>query len=180
MEEICGEAGVGRTTYYLYFESKEQLLVELTHATARGVADDVEHAMGADTLDDQLRALVDGLVRRMEGTPKSLAALTMQRAVAGATQPRPPRGDVVLFDHIFCDILRDAQRRGEVRDDVDPVEIGDVLGGVTMDALHGGPATRASWISAAACSCGSSSCWTGCAPGLRRSRPRATASCSPP
>jgi AcrR family transcriptional regulator len=135
VEEICSEAGVGRTTYYLYFESKEQLLVELTHATARGVADDVEHAVHADTLDEQLETLVDGLVRRMESTPKSLAALTMQRAVAGATQPRPPRGEVVLFDHIFCDILREAKRRGEIRADVDPGEIGDVLGGVTMDAL---------------------------------------------
>ncbi len=136
VEEICTAAGVGRTTYYLYFESKEQLLLELTVATARGVAGDIEHAVCAETLDEQLTTLVDGLVRRMESIPKSLAALTMRRAAAGATEPRPSRGDVVLFDDIFDDILRDAQRRGEIRGDVDTREIGDVLGGATMDALQ--------------------------------------------
>ncbi len=58
VEEICAAAGVGRTTYYLHFESKEQLLLELTHATARGVAGDVDDAVGAGTLDDQLRTFV--------------------------------------------------------------------------------------------------------------------------
>jgi AcrR family transcriptional regulator len=136
VEEICSAAGVGRTTYYLYFESKEQLLLELTHATARGVASDVEEAGGADSLDEQLRTFVDGLVRRMERVPKSLAALTMRHAIAGIPQPRRPADDIVLFDDILTDILRDAQRRGEIRTEVDPRQIGDVLGGTTMDALQ--------------------------------------------
>jgi AcrR family transcriptional regulator len=136
VEEICAAAGVGRTTYYLYFESKEQLLLELTHATARGVAGDVADAGAGDTLDGQLRTFVDGLVRRMQSVPKSLAALTMRHAVAGMSRHRRPAGDVVLFDDILTDILRGAQRRGEIRSDVDARQIGDVLGGTTMDALQ--------------------------------------------
>ena len=136
VEEICSAAGVGRTTYYLYFESKDRLLLEVTLATARGVAGDVEETVAAGTLDEQLRAFIDGLVRRMESVPKSLAALTMRHAVAGTTQPSPGRRDVVLFDDILTHILRDAQRRGEIRADVDTREIGDILGGTTMDALQ--------------------------------------------
>jgi AcrR family transcriptional regulator len=136
VEEICSAAGVGRTTYYLYFESKEQLLLELTLATARGVADDVEEAVAEGTLDQQLRTFVDGLVRRMESVPKSLAALTMRQAVSGATRAESVRADVILFDDILTDILVGAQGRGEIRADVDAGEIGDVLGGTTMDALQ--------------------------------------------
>jgi AcrR family transcriptional regulator len=136
VEDICAAAGVGRTTYYLYFESKEKLLVELTLATARGVAADVEAAVNSGTLDEQLRAFVDGLVRRMQSVPKSLAALVMRHVAPGAVQSRPPKGDTVLFDHILGDILLDGQRRGEIRADVDTQEIGDILGGMTMDALQ--------------------------------------------
>jgi AcrR family transcriptional regulator len=136
VEEICAAAGVGRTTYYLYFESKEQLLLELTHATARGVAGDVADAEATGTVDGELGTFVDGLVRRMESVPKSLAALTMRHAVAGIPKHRRPAGDVVLFDDILTDILRGAQRRGEIRSDVDARQIGDVLGGATMDALQ--------------------------------------------
>jgi AcrR family transcriptional regulator len=136
VEELCAEAGVGRTTFYLYFESKEQLLLELTHATAKGVAADVEDAVTTGTLDEQLRAFVDGLVRRMETVPKSLAALTMRTAIASSFKLTEATTDVVLFDDIFAGIIRDAQERGELRADVDSREIGDVLGGATMDALE--------------------------------------------
>ena len=44
IEEICAAAGVGRSTYYLYFDSKERLLIELSIATAGGVAADVDAA----------------------------------------------------------------------------------------------------------------------------------------
>ena len=44
VEEICSEAGVGRTTFYLHFESKERLLASLAGATSAGVADDLEAA----------------------------------------------------------------------------------------------------------------------------------------
>jgi AcrR family transcriptional regulator len=136
VEEICSAAGVGRTTYYLYFESKEQLLLELTLATARGVAADVEEAVAAGTLNEQLRTFVDGLVRRMESVPRSLAALTMRQAASGATRPESVRADIILFDDILTEILVGAQGRGEIRADVDAREIGDVLGGTTMDALQ--------------------------------------------
>jgi hypothetical protein len=72
----------------------------------------------------------------MESVPKSLAALTMRQAVAGATRPDPARADVVLFDDTLTEILLAAQHRGEIRVDVDARVIGDVLGGTTMDALQ--------------------------------------------
>jgi AcrR family transcriptional regulator len=64
VEDICAAAGVGRTTYYLHFVSKEQLLGELAFATAGGVSSDVADAMDVGDLDSQLCAFIDGLVRR--------------------------------------------------------------------------------------------------------------------
>jgi AcrR family transcriptional regulator len=136
VEEICSEAGVGRTTYYLHFSSKEQLLVELTHATAQGVAADLAHAPRTGDLDEQLRTFVGGLVRRMEAVPRSLAALTIRSAIVGSIGFTRTSTDVVLFEDIFTEILGGAQRRGELVAGFDPHEIGDVLGGMTMDALE--------------------------------------------
>jgi AcrR family transcriptional regulator len=136
VEQICASAGVGRSTYYLYFESKEQLLVELTLATARGVAADVEATLGTGSLDQQVDAFVAGLARRMQSVPKNLAALVMRHIAASAVQPRPAGDDAVLFDDILAVVVRDAQTRGELRADVNPREIGDILGGTTMDALQ--------------------------------------------
>jgi hypothetical protein len=56
----------------------------------------VADAGAAGTLDGELRTFVDGLVRRMESVPKSLAALTMRHAVARIPNHQRPAGDVVL------------------------------------------------------------------------------------
>jgi AcrR family transcriptional regulator len=134
VEEICAAAGVGRTTFYLHFESKKQLLGELTWATASGVAADVEASIGTGGLDEQLAAFIDGLVRRMESVPKSLAALVLQNAVGGA-QP-PAHSDRVLFENVLAGIFLQAQDQGEIRAEVDSNELGAILSGMTMEALH--------------------------------------------
>ena len=77
VEEICSEAGIGRTTFYLHFESKEQLLGSLAGATAAGVAADLDEAHDAASLDEQLDVLIRGIARRMQAVPKSLAQIVI-------------------------------------------------------------------------------------------------------
>ena len=64
VEEICSEAGIGRTTFYLHFESKEQLLSGLAAGTAAGVAEDLDEVREAASLDLQLDTFVAGVSRR--------------------------------------------------------------------------------------------------------------------
>jgi AcrR family transcriptional regulator len=136
VEEICAAAGVGRSTYYLYFESKEGLLIELARATATGVSSDVDEWVEAGSVDDAVRVFVEGLVRRMESIPRGVAAIVMRRVAVANVSPRPVPGDPILFDDILTGIVRDGQRRGELRADLDPRDVGEVLGGATLDALQ--------------------------------------------
>jgi AcrR family transcriptional regulator len=136
VEDICTAAGVGRSTYYLHFESKERLLIELALATALGVAGDVETAVQGGTLGDQLRAFVDGLVRRMEGTPRSLAVTVMRQVSINSVSSRQPVEGSILFDDVLTRVVRDGQERGELRAEVDPRDVGEVMAGMTLDALQ--------------------------------------------
>lgn len=136
VEDICAAAGVGRSTFYLYFDSKESLLIELARATARGVSSEVDAWVDAGSVHHALRVFIDGLVRRMEATPKPLAALVMRRVAAANVTSRPVPGEPVLFDDILAGIVRDGQQRGEIRTDVDAREVGEALTGMTLDALE--------------------------------------------
>jgi AcrR family transcriptional regulator len=136
VEDICNAAGVGRSTYYLHFESKERLLIELALATARGVAADVETAVQGGTVDDELRAFMDGLVRRMEGTPRSLAVIVMRQVSITSVSSRQPAEEDILFDDVLTRVVRDGQQRGELRAEVDARDVGEVMAGMTIDALQ--------------------------------------------
>jgi AcrR family transcriptional regulator len=142
VEEICSEAGVGRTTFYLHFESKERLLAGLASATAAGVEDDLA-AVRDGTLDEQLDVLLRGVVRRMQAVPKSLAQLVINSQQLGLMKAGP---EVIANSTRFADLARDvlasARQRGELVDDVDPVELGEILGALTMDAIEAWAAGR--------------------------------------
>ncbi|MGE3835543.1 MAG: TetR/AcrR family transcriptional regulator [Acidimicrobiia bacterium] len=135
VEDICTAAGIGRSTYYLHFESKEQLLGELTWATSGGTAADVERAMGHGDLDEQIAAFVDGLSRRMESVPRDLAALVLRTSIGGMERLGAFPDDKVDFGLIITRVLRRAQAAGHLRTDVDAAELGAILGGMTMEAM---------------------------------------------
>jgi AcrR family transcriptional regulator len=67
VEEICGEAGVSKGTFYLYFESKQQLLLALLDEDAAFV-DSAMQGAGASSGPGTrgVRAYVQAMVRRGE------------------------------------------------------------------------------------------------------------------
>jgi AcrR family transcriptional regulator len=135
VEDICSAAGVGRTTFYLYFDGKERLLAGLAAGTAMGVQNDVEQvAAAAETLEGQLQAFILGVARRMEAAPKSLVELVIHSYRSQSRSARPEGA------RRFADILREllvaAQERGELTDDADAPELGEILGALTMDAIE--------------------------------------------
>jgi AcrR family transcriptional regulator len=136
VEDLCEVAGVGRSTFYLYFDSKERLLIELALATARGVATDVEMTAPQSTLDDRIAAFIDGLTRRMERTSRSLARNVMRQVSMSNVTARQSANSEILFDDVLSSIVLDAQQRGEVRSDVDAADIGEVTAGMILDALE--------------------------------------------
>ena len=136
IEEICSAAGLGRTTFYLHFDSKEDLLSSLPSATATGVAADLEQHTGS--LDERLDVFVAGIVRRMEAVPKSLAERVIhgQRVqhMKARAQSGPQRG--LLFGDIAAEVLGGARAKGELLPSADPHELGAMLGALTMDAIE--------------------------------------------
>ena len=136
VEDLCEVAGVGRSTFYLYFESKERLLIELALATARGVAADVETTAPDSTIDERVRAFIDGLARRMERTPRGLAKIVMRQVSMSAVTSRQTASGDILFDDVLAAIVRDGQGRGEVQSNVDATDIGEVMAGMILDALE--------------------------------------------
>jgi AcrR family transcriptional regulator len=138
VEEICSAAGVGRTTFYLHFENKDQLLHSLAGATADGVASDLDSLPLTSTLEDRLDAFIVGVSRRMEAVPKSLAELVIrsQRVQLAKLRAEGTLGDSTRFADLVRETLLIAQGRREMVEAADPAELGEILGAVTMDAIE--------------------------------------------
>lgn len=136
VEEICSAAGVGRTTFYLHFASKEELLSGLAAGTAAGVEEALVASWGRP-LEERLAAFIDGVARRMEGVPKSLAALVIhsQRLFLMRAGASGREEGFVRFADLLRAVLAEARERGELGATADVAELGEMLGALTMDAI---------------------------------------------
>ena len=137
VEEICAAAGVGRTTFYLHFESKEQLLHSLAGATAIGVASELDEVRQTGMLDEHLDVFISGVSRRMTAVPRSLVQLVIQSW--RARYARTASDDAVgrrSFADLLGELLLGARDRKEMIATADATELGDILGALTMDAIE--------------------------------------------
>ena len=133
--EICDAAGVGRTTYYFHFETKEQLLGELTWLTAHGVAHSLDDADPDTDVDQRVALFMAELSRRVEAMPRHLAATVLTAAMPGVARlGQFPEGRVD-FGHTLAQIFASAQQRGEIDPNTDTDELGAILGGMVMEAM---------------------------------------------
>jgi len=135
IEDICAAAEIGRSTFYFHFASKDEVLGALRWATASGTAAEVERALEAGGLREQLEAFVDAVSRRIESTPKELVAVVLRRGISAMEQRGGQPDESVDFGQILARILEHAQPDGSVPADVDAKELGAILGGMVMEAL---------------------------------------------
>lgn len=124
MDAIAARAGVGKTTIYRRWSSKEELLADALHelASAPGpMEDDDLYALLLAYLRDQERELADPRVGRL--LPSLLGELESNPEFAAAWIDRVvrPRRQAIV------EVLGAALERGELREGVDPDVVADLL-----------------------------------------------------
>ena len=62
--------------------------------------------------------------------------MIMQQVAMRAATTREERSENILFDDVLACIIEVGQSRGEIVPDVDPGDVGEVLGGMVLDALQ--------------------------------------------
>ena len=129
MDAIAARAGVGKTTIYRRWDSKEELIAEalgeLRTEPSTSDATDLR-AVLLEYLHDQERELADPLVGRL--LPAILGELQTNPGFASAWEDRVvrPRRQAIVG------VLSEALERGELREGADPDVIADLLLGAPL------------------------------------------------
>jgi TetR/AcrR family transcriptional repressor of mexCD-oprJ operon len=127
INDVAGEAGIGRATVYRYFETREQLVSALWEAALSEVD---EHLVAARL--EQV-PFEEGLARLV----RAIAVVGERYAVLLGEQSREEleRGREVLGDRVFA-LLARGQESGALRGDVPLVLIAEMFGGMVLAGLR--------------------------------------------
>ncbi|HEY5159793.1 MAG TPA: TetR family transcriptional regulator [Gaiellaceae bacterium] len=127
INDVAGEAGIGRATVYRYFETREQLVSALWEAALS----EVDERLVAARLEQV--PFEEGLARLV----RAIAGVGERYAVLLGEQSREEleRGREVLGDRVFA-LLERGQEGGALRGDVPLVLIAEMFGGMVLAGLR--------------------------------------------
>jgi TetR/AcrR family transcriptional regulator, fatty acid metabolism regulator protein len=114
VSEIAKDAGVADGTIYLYFKSKDDLLISLFEARMRQVNHVLRDAIAAAAPRDQLRAFIRAYLRLVHDEPAAAEVLTIELRQSSKFMKEYENPQFADFLRMLGGLITEGQQRGEL------------------------------------------------------------------
>ncbi|RJP28341.1 MAG: TetR/AcrR family transcriptional regulator [Actinobacteria bacterium] len=123
VDDICREAGVSKGTFYVHFKSKDQVLVEEFLELDRFYLDSLGEIAKIASGVERLIALGRYSLRHLAGLGKDYLKVAFSSQIAPGRGPSPLAAKARASYKVALRLVREAQKRGELRSDLSSEEI---------------------------------------------------------
>ncbi|HEY1444929.1 MAG TPA: TetR/AcrR family transcriptional regulator [Acidimicrobiales bacterium] len=140
MDEIAAEAGVARSTVYVYFASRDDLI----GACVASMYDRMKETIEVVVVDDaspteRLRALILGVLERVDESPEFLRLAIATQATSSAAGSAAVGGELMMIGLDMIRLLEEiavaGKASGDFRPDLDPERAVVLIGQQIFGAL---------------------------------------------
>lgn len=114
VSEIAKEASVADGTIYLYFKSKDDLLISLFESRMKQVNSDLRAAIAGRPPIEQLRAFIRAYLRMVSDEPAAAEVLTIELRQSSKFMKEYDNPEFADFLRLLGGIIADGQARGEL------------------------------------------------------------------
>ncbi len=121
VSEIAKDAGVADGTIYLYFKSKDDLLISLFENRMKQVNEALRTAIASEQRPlDQLRAIIRGYLRLVHDEPSAAEVLTIELRQSNKFMKEYENAEFADFLRMLGGVIAKGQEAGELDDAVPP------------------------------------------------------------
>ncbi|MFK4548313.1 AcrR family transcriptional regulator [Streptomyces tendae] len=137
LDAIAKSAGVGSGTLYRHFPTREDLVEEIYRDQIRPLRDDAQALLATERPVQALHTWMRNFAE-WAGERRGICDALVAMSASGRFGTGPVCDEV---QHILGMLLESGSEAGELRSDVDPVDVGGILAGVL--SVAGAPEQRA-------------------------------------
>ncbi|MCQ4214334.1 TetR/AcrR family transcriptional regulator [Streptomyces longispororuber] len=137
LDGIAKRAGVGSGTLYRHFPTREDLVEEVYRDQIRPLRDDARALLDAEQPAEALHAWMHRFAE-WAGERRGICEALVAMSASGRFGTGPVCDEV---QQVLSMVLEAGAEAGELRDDIDPVDVGSILASVL--AVAGAPEQRA-------------------------------------
>lgn len=140
MDEIAAQAGVARSTVYVYFSSRDDLLAACVASMYDRMKETIDTIVAVDASpSERLRALVLGVLERIDESPEFFRLAMATQATSGATGSVAVGGALMMIGLDMIRLLEElavaGMEAGDYRPDLDPERAVVLIGQQIFGAL---------------------------------------------
>ena len=140
MDEIATEAGVARSTVYVYFANRDELLRACLQSMYDAMLDTIAAVTEVDAPPpERLRALMLGLLERIDESPAFFRLAMATQDTAGAAGSAAVGGALMMIGldmiRLLEDLVRSGMASGDFRPDLEPERAVNLIGQQVYGAL---------------------------------------------
>jgi AcrR family transcriptional regulator len=112
MDEIAGQAGVARSTVYVYFANRDQLLQACIQSMYDQLKDTIVTFEDTATPTERLRGMIRGLLERIDESPAFFRLAMATQSTAGAAGSAAVGGALMMIGLDMIRLLEDVVAAG--------------------------------------------------------------------
>lgn len=135
IQDVIARVRISEATFFNYYPTKEAVLDAYALERLERYADLLRDAIGADrSVPDRIRDLLRVMALSFSEDREFMAVVAQRSQLFFGAQGAILQHELLTFD-LLKRLFREGQVRGEIRDDVDPLQLAEILTGTYSTTL---------------------------------------------